>query len=110
MRKGSNALCTNIYVAGGRIAANIARLGSIGAHQTAERVKVLHATINDRELIGGIFDVAFVSVHIKAFAVPSPAVQRTSYGAAGELERGFISVLGLYRARSFGGFGYVQLL
>ena len=47
---------------------------------------------------------------ILPFAVPLPAVQRTSYGAAGELERWFISVLGLYRARSFGGFGYVQLL
>lgn len=55
---GFNTLGTNIDVAGRKIAANIARLGLIGAHQTAERAKVLRATINDSELIGAIFDVA----------------------------------------------------
>jgi hypothetical protein len=43
---------------GRKIAANIARLGLIGAHETARRAVNLRSAINNQESIGAIFDVA----------------------------------------------------
>lgn len=43
---------------GRKIAANIARLGLIGAHETARKARNLRGAINSRDLIGAIFDVA----------------------------------------------------
>jgi hypothetical protein len=43
---------------GRKIAANIARLRLIGAHETANRAVALRSAINDRELLGAVIDVA----------------------------------------------------